>query len=1084
MGCRSIIYLIQGLVILSFLQAASGFIYASEQCSNPVGTLVSIQGDGEFRRHGKTAWLPVQMNNRFCAGDVLRIGPGGRAAVTLTNETILRIDQNSILNFGEPEERISVLDLLKGVLHIFSHRPRSLKVTTPYVNGTVEGTEFLVSVDEQQSVITVFEGLVRAANEKGSLDLSSGQSITTTKGMPPQYSVVVNPRDAVQWTLYYPTILQEATTSYNDQLNGLINQAAANLLIGRVIEARKDLNSALHIDAENADVLALLAIIDVVQNRNESALERAQKAFDLAPTSVTAGLALSYARQAFFDVDGALKALEETARSNPGSGQVAARLAELQLSVGQLNQALDSAKKAAGLEPDIGRTQAVLGFAHLTRVETELAEAAFKQAIMLDQVLPLARLGLGLTYIRIGKVEEGRSEIEIAAALDPGSSLIRSYLGKAYFEEKRDKQARRQYEIAKELDSADPTPWFYDAIRKQTDNRPVEALHDLKQSIALNDNRAVYRSNFLLDDDLAARSASLGRIYQDLGFQRLALAEGWKSVAAQPGNFSAHRFLSDSYRKLPRHEIARVSELLQSQLLQPLNINPVQPQLAESNLGILEGAGPGQVSFNEYNSLFLRNRFALQASGIAGSNDILGDELVQSTVWNKLSYSLGQYYYQTDGIRENNDQKKNLLNAYFQQMISPTTSWMAELRYKKDDFGDLTFLFDPTEFSRTQRQEDERKSARIGLRHDLQPNSTLLGTAIITNSEADATGVEGDISADFATTSDSVMGELQHIYNGGRYSLQSGAGYVYDDDSAEITITFPFESVIEEDFTSKHVNLYSYAQVDLPHQVTTTIGLSGDLLDSPVKDREELNPKFGITWQPIKSTLLRGAVFKNVQRRLTYSQTVEPTHVAGFNQFFEDNVSTLAWTYGLGLDQTFSQDRFGGIQYFHRDLEFPFTGFSPEGMPFEAEDDWKEDIASAYLYWVPADWTSIGVEYYYEKFSHELEAGPQQYKDLTTHRLSPQISFFLPAGFSARVQAHYIDQKGDFLTRMVEAFTASDQFWLVDLAIRYRLPKRYGLLTFGVKNLFNEEFNFVDTDPANPRFQQEQQVFVGLTVSL
>ncbi|MEK6246800.1 MAG: hypothetical protein N2C12_01390, partial [Planctomycetales bacterium] len=340
------------------------------------------------------------------------------------------------------------------------------------------------------------------------MDLSSGQSITTTKGMPPQYSVVVNPRDAVQWTLYYPTILQEPTTSYNDQLNGLINQAAANLLIGRVIEARKDLNSALHVDAENPDVLALLAIIDVVQNRNESALERAQKAFDLAPTSVTAGLALSYARQAFFDVDGALKTLEETARSNPGSGQVAARLAELQLSVGQLNQALDSAKMAAGLEPDIGRTQAVLGFAHLTRVETELAEAAFKQAIMLDQVLPLARLGLGLTYIRIGKVEEGRSEIEIAAALDPGSSLIRSYLGKAYFEEKRDKQARRQYEIAKELDSADPTPWFYDAIRKQTDNRPVEALHDLQQSIALNDNRAVFRSNFLLDDDLAARSAS------------------------------------------------------------------------------------------------------------------------------------------------------------------------------------------------------------------------------------------------------------------------------------------------------------------------------------------------------------------------------------------------------------------------------------------------------------------------------------------------------------------------------------------------------------------------------------------------
>ena len=114
----------------------------------------------------------------------------------------------------------------------------------------------------------------------------------------------------------------------------------------------------------------------------------------------------------------------------------------------------------------------------------------------------------------------------------------------------------------------------------------------MQKSIELNDNRAVYRSRLLLDEDLAVRSASLGRIYSDLGFQQLALVEGWKSVNIDPRNYSAHRFLADSYSVLPRHEIARVSELLQSQLLQPINITPVQPQLAESNLLILEGAGP------------------------------------------------------------------------------------------------------------------------------------------------------------------------------------------------------------------------------------------------------------------------------------------------------------------------------------------------------------------------------------------------------------------------------------------------------------------------------------------------------------
>jgi hypothetical protein len=67
-------------------------------------------------------------------------------------------------------------------------------------------------------------------------------------------------------------------------------------------------------------------------------------------------------------------------------------------------------------------------------------------------------------------LEAGREDIDIAASLDPHNSLARSYLGKVYYEEKRDKQAGDQFAIAKELDPKDPTPWFYDAIRKQSIN--------------------------------------------------------------------------------------------------------------------------------------------------------------------------------------------------------------------------------------------------------------------------------------------------------------------------------------------------------------------------------------------------------------------------------------------------------------------------------------------------------------------------------------------------------------------------------------------------------------------------------------
>ena len=287
---------------------------------------------------------------------------------------------------------------------------------------------------------------------------------------------------------------------------------------------------------------------------------------------------MSYAQQAGFDLEGARTSVEAAVKLDPNNALAWARLAELWSSFGRLGKALDAAKKAVELDPSLSRTQMVLGFAYLTQVKTTESKAAFEKAIELDQADPLSRLGLGLAKIRDGDLQAGGREIEIAASLDPNNSLVRSYLGKTYYEEKRTKLDEREYAIAKELDPNDPTPWFYDAIAKQTTNRPVEALHDMQKAIELNDNRAVYRSKLLLDSDLAARSSSLARIYNNLGFQQRGLVEGWNSVNTDPTNFSAHRFLADSYAALPRHEIARVSELLQSQLLQPINITPIQPR--------------------------------------------------------------------------------------------------------------------------------------------------------------------------------------------------------------------------------------------------------------------------------------------------------------------------------------------------------------------------------------------------------------------------------------------------------------------------------------------------------------------------
>jgi tetratricopeptide (TPR) repeat protein len=1086
LNSRVITSLTQGLVIVFILHISAFFSGAAESCNQSVGTLVSLQGEVQIQREGRSDWQSAAMDVKFCPGDTLRVNADARAAVFLSNESILRIDQNSSIHFLKPSpDNISIIKIFRGIFHIFSHRPHSLKVITPYVNGDVEGTEFLVRVDSEATVITVFEGLVTAGNAGGRLNLSDGQSALARQGKAPMAITIVRPRDAVEWTLYYPDIVEYYKHSLDNEVAAQFRRINHDLSIGRVDVARDSLEKILLKDPNNSQALALSSIIETVGNNKDQALEFAVRATKINPDSASAGLALSYAYQAQFNITAALETLKHAAASNPENGLVKARLAELLLSVGELDQALAAASEAASLNPSSGLGWTVLGFAHLSRIETDEAMASFSKAIELDSAFPLARLGLGLAKIREGKLEDGRADIEIAAALDPGNAIIRSYLGKAYFEEKRDSNAQRQYEIAKQLDPSDPTPWLYDAIRKETSNCPVEALHDLQQSIALNDNRAVYRSRLLLDDDLAARSAGLGRIYTDLGFEQLAQAEGSKSLQADPSNYSTHRFLADIYSNIPHHEIARVSELLQSQLLQPLNITPVQPQLSESDMSILEGTGPSSASTNEFNPLFLRDRTTLQASGVAGNNGILGNEMVMSGIEGRLSYSLGQLHYQTKGIRDNNDLKQDIYTVFLQTMLSPTTSLMTEVRYKEKNYGDLTFQFDPTDFSSTLRQDEQAKTMRIGMRHDLAPNSILLGTAIISSDNGSIeTGNDGfQGSTDISIQTDGQMAEVQHIYKGQWINIQSGAGYLSADETDIFKQTFPFLMVQNDDNTTKHVTIYSYSRIDLSHDFVSTIGFGMDSIDSQMKTSKELSPKLGITWQPQKTTLIRAAVFKSVTRFLIYGQTIEPTQISGFNQFFDDLEGTTSRTYGLGVDQTFSPDLHGGLQFFQRNLDVPYFDNTLFSTPEIKEDSWKEGNGSAYLYWALVKWMAIGLEYNYEHYTHNQYEGLSGIQELTTQRITPKLQFFSPCGLSARLQASYIYQSGDFGSHFFGYTTDSDEFWVVDFSVNYRLPNRFGIFKIGVKNLFDQHFHFLDTDPENSRFPTERQIIGTLTMS-
>ena len=1131
------------LALVGILGVASpALVGAAPAATSPkeIATLEASGGEVTVIRLGlpqpPSLSMPLQLD------DIL-VTKRGRATVRFHSDgTVVRVGPDSRVQINETAKERDI-QVFFGQLwaHVVRWKERPTRFLSSGTIAAMRGTELSVAVAGDETELSVLEGKVLAENEAGSLMLTGGQVAVASKGKAPALRLNVRPRDAVRWALYYLPVISmkpgeggssawsaKARESAEAYQKGDLKQALASLeglpdgeikdprfftyrtslllAAGSVEAAGKDLERAMLLAPNDSDALALQTIVAIANNENDKAFTSASRAASADPRSATAQIALSYAQQARFDLKGARESLEKAVQLAPADALAWARLAEVRSSSGRLGEAFEAAHKAIELEPNLARTQTVLGFAHLMQVRTGEAKEAFQKAIALDQADPLARLGMGLAKIREGKLEDGTKEIEVAASLDPGESIVRSYLGKAYFEAKRTNLVEREYDLAKQSDPKDPTPWLYDAIAKQTTNRPVEGLQSLQEAIALNDNRAVYRSRLLLDSDLAARSASLGRLFADLGFQDLALVEGWKSVNTDPTNYSAHRLLADSYAAQPRHEIARVSELFQSQMLQPLNTTPIQPALGESSLFLLSAQGPGALSFNEFNPLFNRNQVNAQGSFLLGQDNTWSGEGIAAGIYKKVSFSAGYSAFQTDGFRVNNSQDDKIANAFAQVELGPSTSVQAEVRHRNLETGDLELRFREDDFSPLLREKDNGTSVRVGLRQDFGPGATLLASYMHANKDHDFTEPDFlpglDVGIGTKGKADSV--ESQLLFRSPRVKAVAGAGYfdIDSDETSTLNATDPDFGFTITDTTErkdKHTNLYVYSYLTLPKNLILTLGMSGDFYnetgttlestalpglppDEPVAvpaqvygEKNQFNPKAGITWSFTSGTTLRGAWFRTLKRTLITDQTLEPTQVAGFNQFFDDASATRSEVWGAAVDQKFGKKAFGGVEYSQRDLTIPQTliNFDPDTGEASASverRDGREDLARAYLFGTPHPRITFGAEYQYEKFERAPELA-LSFQTVKTHRVPLSARFFHPSGWSAFAGVTYLKQQGEFLTVTEvgenEYVPGDRSFWVVDLGLRYRLPKRYGFLVAGVNNLTDERSTYEATDTKN-----------------
>jgi tetratricopeptide (TPR) repeat protein len=1015
------------------------------------------------------------------------------------------------------------------------------------MSAAIRGTEFHIEVAPNgRTVLTLLDGEVDVTNDFGPLTLHSGEQATVEPGAAPKRTAVLDITNVIQWCLYYPAVLNPGELAFTaDETNRLRDSMAAYRagdLPGAVAlypeprapsEAERIYRAALWLsigDVSRAETVlggaqaraaeSLRRMMAVVQNR---AAESASQ-----PATATEWMVESYFEQSRSHLEAALDAARRARTLAPEFGFAWSRVAELEFSFGRRAAAEAALNKALAISPRNAQAWSLRGFILAAENKSGAAREAFDHALALDNALPTAWLGRGLMSIHTGHVTEGRRDLQAAAALQPNRAVLRSYLGKAFAEEDNAALANKELKLAERMDVNDPTASLYAALLHQQENRINEAVAELERSKELNNNRSLFRSQLLLDEDRAVRGANLAAIYRDAGMTHVAEREASRSVISDYADFSSHLFLANSYNALRdprqvnlRFESAFLGEYLIANLLAPSAAGSLSPQVSEQEYTrLFERNGVGLVSSTEY---FSRGDWVQSASHYG--------------TFDQVSYALEEDYRSERGAWHNEDLEQLTLSFRYKMDLTASDSLYVQVVEYRDEAGDVAQRFSPLEVNpglRTKEREDPLLVA--GLHHEWAPGSHTLAlfgylpdTLKVRNPYAPLLLVgkdngnvlgTGDTTAPQFYRSDLTIysGELQQIWQrepgtliaGGRVQAGEFDTRNWLSRSAATSVGGVPGAIstprVQQDVSPEleRYSAYGYYYWRVAEPLLLIGGVSYDRLTAPrnfrsapiesgTRTTDQVSPKAGLIWTVAPYTHVRSAYTRSLGgASFDQSVRIEPTEIAGFNQTFrslapESLVGSLIGeeftTYSAGIDHKFSSRTYLGL-----DLEwlesstserigtFDVTGLPPAAAPSNTKQklDFTERSLLFTLNQLIADHWSVGALYRLgdAELKSRLPAIPESVSTAAHGRdeaLLHQIDLFLlfnhESGFFARGDALFTAQDNDSHALDNEAF------WQLNLFAGYRFPRRRAELTLAVLNVTgaNYRLNPLSLYPDLPR---------------
>jgi Flp pilus assembly protein TadD len=885
-------------------------------------------------------------------GNQVRVGPDSSLALRHRDQSIYRFPEKSAFEVAEPQNASSTsptVRLLSGALYFFHRgKPGVVDVLTRWASAAVRGTEFQLRVDEDgTTVVTVIDGVVDLGNEIDKVEVTSGKEGVAERGKAPFVRPAIDAINVIQWTLYYPGVLDVDEVPLSDaehaDLRASIEAYHSGDLLRALSEypAERDPQS----DAERIyraalllatgqvdDAEKLLARVTAgegdVNGRLKAALRNVIAAVKLdpndakvAPESASEWLAESYSLQAQRKLKEALVAARSATQKSPRFGFAWARVADLEFSFGRIDAATQAVTKSLELAPRNAQALALNGFLFAARNKMDSAMLAFNEAIAIDGRLGNAWLGRGLVQISKGKQDAGREDMVTAAAMEPQRAFLRSYLGKAWSDAYQTKLAEHELELAQHLDEHDPTAWLYAALLKQQNNRINEAVADLEHAQDLGGNRGVYRSEGMLSGDRAVRSANLANIYRDAGMIDWSIYEAGRAVSADYANYSAHLFLANSYDQLRdpnrinlRYETPAESEYLIANLLAP----------------VAAGTLSQSVSQGEYSRFFEGNRFGLASTTEYLSRGAWYENGAHFGIFGNSAYSIEGIYRTDPGQRVNNDFEERDVRVQVKQQLTYKDSVFFRVIDLASNGGDRVQYYDQGEANPFLRTRERQQPILVaGYHHEWSPSSHTLvvGSQIndtfwvqnptqpllmVIPEPQGLTYVEPiGANQNYRTTQEIYSGEIQQIWQAEDHLLTVGARVQAGEFEtlSEQSKVFgkvptivdlfgrpPYNAEFETPF--ERVSAYIYDRWELAERFSVISGLSYDRVKypenfraSPISDGtrsvDQISPKAGFEWKPFAKTLFRGAYTKSLSgASIDQNLVIEPTQVAGINQSF------------------------------------------------------------------------------------------------------------------------------------------------------------------------------------------------------